>query len=181
MTNRPATRDGDDAVHRTRSRQTPGSRRAPRRSWLKTTRATSRQHPATKRQPEPKPKTRAGLPTTEKVPMTIGFSENMEFTGRSVDPEGRPAAQAEFYGMVTAQTEDALLHCTKKMIAYTDREVPLAQLGKMSQGPIPVASWRRGEPPARTAKPRPRPSSRSSFAIATPSPSAARSIPMRRC
>jgi hypothetical protein len=83
---------------------------------------------------EPKPATRAGRPTAQKVPMTIGFSDNMEFTGRSVDPEGRPAAQAEFYGIVTAQMEDALLHCTKKMIAYTDREVPLAQLGKMSKG-----------------------------------------------
>ena len=81
-----------------------------------------------------KPQTRAGRAITEKVPMTIGFSENMEFTGRSVDPEGRPAAQAEFYGIVTAQMEDALLHCARKMITYTDREVPLAQLGKMSQG-----------------------------------------------
>ena len=66
--------------------------------------------------------------------MTIGFSENMEFAGRSIDPEGRPAAQAEFYGIVTAEMEDAMLHCTRKMITYTDREVPLAQLGKMSQG-----------------------------------------------
>ena len=111
--------------------------------------------------------------------MTIGFSENMEFTGRSVDPEGRPAAQAEFYGIVTAQMEDALLHCTKKMIAYTDREVPLAQLGKMSGGAIGEQVGR-GAPPARKAKPRPRPSSRCSFVTATPSPSAARSIPIRR-
>jgi hypothetical protein len=81
-----------------------------------------------------KPKTRAGVPMSEKVPMTIGFSENMEFTGRSIDPEGNPAAQAVFHGIVTAQTEDSLLHCTEKMIAYTDREVPLTQLGKMSQG-----------------------------------------------
>ncbi len=81
----------------------------------------------------PKPATRAGRPATEKVPMTIRFSENMEFNGRSVDPEGKPAAQAEFYGIVTAQMEDALLHCTKKMIAYTDREVPLAQIGKLSK------------------------------------------------
>ena len=34
-----------------------------------------------------KPKTRAGVPLSQKVPMTIGFSEKMEFTGRSVDPE----------------------------------------------------------------------------------------------
>ena len=80
-----------------------------------------------------KPKTRAGVVMSEKAPMTIGFSENMEFTGRSIDPEGNPAAQAVFHGIVTAQMEDALLHCTEKMIAYTDREVPLTQLGKMSQ------------------------------------------------
>jgi hypothetical protein len=80
-----------------------------------------------------KPKTRAGVLTSEKVPMTIGFSENMEFTGRSVDPEGRPAARADFHGIVTAEMEDAKLHCTEKMIAFTDREVPLTKLGAMTQ------------------------------------------------
>jgi hypothetical protein len=80
-----------------------------------------------------KPKTRAGVTISEKVPMTIGFSEKMEFTGRSVDPEGRPAARADFHGIVTAQMEDALLHCTEKMITYTDREVPLTQLGAMTK------------------------------------------------
>jgi hypothetical protein len=80
-----------------------------------------------------KPKTRAGVLMSEKVPMTIGFSESMEFTGRSVDPEQRPAARADFHGIVTAQMEDALLHCTKKMIAFTDREVPLTKLGTMTQ------------------------------------------------
>jgi hypothetical protein len=80
-----------------------------------------------------KPKTRAGVPLSEKVPMTIGFSEDMQFTGRSVDPEGRPAGRADFHGIVTAQMEDALLHCTEKMIAFTDREVPLTQVGKKNQ------------------------------------------------
>ena len=80
-----------------------------------------------------KPKTRAGQLITEKVPMTIGFSDGMDFTGKTRDPEGRPAARADFYGIVTAQMEDALLHSEEKMIAYTDREVPLAQLGAMSQ------------------------------------------------
>src|SRR5271166_971931 len=41
-----------------------------------------------------KPTTRAGRPLSEKVPMTIGFSERMEFAGRSIDPEGRPAGRA---------------------------------------------------------------------------------------
>ena len=80
-----------------------------------------------------KPKTRAGLPLSQKVPMTIGFSEKMEFTGRSVDPEQRPAARADFHGIVTAEMEDAKLHCTEKMIAFTDREVPLTQANKKSQ------------------------------------------------
>ncbi len=81
-----------------------------------------------------KPSTRAGRPTTEKVPMAIGFSERMDFSGRSIDPEGKPAGRANFYGIVTAQMEDALLHCTEKMIAFTDREIPLTQLGKMTKG-----------------------------------------------
>jgi hypothetical protein len=80
-----------------------------------------------------KPKTRAGLPLSQKVPMTIGFSEKMEFAGRSVDPEQRPAARADFHGIVTAEMEDAMLHATEKMIAFTDREVPLTQVSKKSQ------------------------------------------------
>jgi hypothetical protein len=81
----------------------------------------------------PKPKTRAGRPVPAKEPMVIGFSESMEFAGRSNDPEDKPAAVAIFYGSVTAQTEDALLHGDEKMIVYTDRVVPLAQLGALSQ------------------------------------------------
>ena len=80
-----------------------------------------------------KPKTRAGKPLNNKVPMTISFSERMNFAGRSVDPEGRPAARIDFYGIVTAEMEDALLYAEEKMIAFTDREVPLAQLGEMSK------------------------------------------------
>ncbi len=87
-----------------------------------------------------KPKTRAGVPLSKKVPMTIAFSEKMEFTGRSVDPEGRPAARADFHGIVLAEMEDAMLYCTEKMITFTDREVPLTQLGKMSQKPSPSQS-----------------------------------------
>lgn len=81
-----------------------------------------------------KPKTRAGRPLPVKEPMTIGFTEGMDFTGRATDPEGRPAAEAIFGGFVTARMEDALLHGEKKMIAYTDRIVPLAQLGTLTQG-----------------------------------------------
>ncbi len=117
--------------------------------------------PTDKQSAESKPKTRAGCPLSEKVPMTIGFSEKMEFTGRTVDPEGRPAARADFYGIVTAQMEDALLHCTEKMIAFTDQEVPLAQLGQdVSESRSQDASRSDERPLARTARPNRRPSSR---------------------
>jgi hypothetical protein len=77
--------------------------------------------------------TRAGRPVNGNAPTTIAFSERMEFTGRTTDPDGHPAARADFYGIVTAQMEDALLHCEEKMIGFTDRVVPLAQLGEMSR------------------------------------------------
>ena len=140
-------------------------------------RMTSRTNPATSEDNavDAKPKTRAGVLMSEKVPMTIGFSEDMEFTGRSVDPEGRPAARADFHGIVTAQMEDALLHCTEKMIAFTDREVPLTQLGKMPQEQSQSQSGRGSNEP-RMARPNLRLSLRSSFVIAMPWESVARSI-----
>ena len=67
------------------------------------------------------------------VPSTIRFSEGMEFNGRTVDPDGNPAGRADFFGIVTAQLQDALLHCEERMIAYTDQVVPLAQLGTLSE------------------------------------------------
>ena len=85
--------------------------------------------------PDSKPKTRAGRPLGEKIQSTIQFSEGMEFNGRTVDPEGHATGRADFYGTVTAQLEDALLHCEERMIAYTDKVVPLAQIGAMSKTP----------------------------------------------
>jgi hypothetical protein len=82
---------------------------------------------------KPKPKTRAGKVQATKVPLTITWEEKMIFNGRSTDPQGRPAARAEFTKNVLAQMEDALLHCTKVMTTYTDQPIPLAELGKMSQ------------------------------------------------
>jgi len=96
--------------------------------------------------PASKPKTRAGRPVSENVPTTIAFSERMEFTGRTIDPDGNPSARADFFGIGTALMEDALLHWEQKMIAFTDRVVPLAQLGAMSKSkrkggaPGPAAS-----------------------------------------
>ena len=76
----------------------------------------------------------AGIEVSEKAPMTITFSERLDFNGRSTDPEGQPAARADFYGIVKANMEDSLLYCEQQMITFTDREVPLAQLGSMSKG-----------------------------------------------
>jgi hypothetical protein len=80
---------------------------------------------------ELKPAIRAGRPLSPKVPLTITWTRNMEFMGRTVDPEGNPAAKAIFYGIVYALVEDGLLYCEDHMITYTDKEVPLAQVGKM--------------------------------------------------
>jgi len=82
---------------------------------------------------KPKPRTRAGKVQTEKVPLVITWSEKMLFYGKSLDPENRPAAKAEFYKNVRAEMEDGLLYCTKIMTTYTDQPIPLAELGKMSQ------------------------------------------------
>ncbi len=80
-----------------------------------------------------KPKTRAGRPMSEKVLSTIYFTEGMEFNGKSVNPEGSPAGRADFFGVATALLEDALLRGEEGIIAYTDRPVPFAQLGALSQ------------------------------------------------
>jgi hypothetical protein len=98
------------------------------------------------RPPEYKPTTRAGRPLSEKVASTICFSEGMEFNGRSVDPAGHPAGRTDFLGIVTAQLEDSLLYCEERMIAYTDRIVPLAKLGALSKSD-PAGSGKAGGQP----------------------------------
>src|SRR5262249_48211238 len=59
----------------------------------------------------------------------ITWTKAMEFNGRTKDPAGHPAGRADFYGAGNAKMTDALLHWEQKMIAFTDREVPLKQLG----------------------------------------------------
>jgi hypothetical protein len=88
-----------------------------------------------------KPKTRAGRPLSEKVLSTIHFSEGMEFNGKSIDPDNKPAGRADFYGIATALLEDALLRGEEGIIAYTDRPVPFAQLGALNK-----AKSKNGEP-----------------------------------
>jgi hypothetical protein len=81
---------------------------------------------------KPKPATRAGRQLPEKVPLVITWAQKMLFHGRSVDTQGRPAAKAEFFKNARAEMEDGLLYCEDVMTTYTDRPVPLAELGKLS-------------------------------------------------
>ncbi len=83
-----------------------------------------------------KPKTRAGRPVADKQLLTIFWTQKMEFTGRTVDPTPahRPAGRADFYGFPNALTEDAQIKCNDRMIVFTDREVPLGELGGLSKG-----------------------------------------------
>ncbi len=89
---------------------------------------------------ERKPKTRAGKPLTPKSPFTITWTKNMEFFGRSRDPDGNKAGKAIFYGRVKADMEDGVLQCEDHMITYTDREVPLAKLNAMSRSASAAAA-----------------------------------------
>jgi len=98
---------------------------------------------------KPKPKTRAGKVQAEKVPLVITWSEKMLFYGKSLDPENRPAAKAEFYKNVRSEMEDGLLYCTKIMTTYTDKPIPLADLGKKSKaGSGPGAKGKTDRDPA---------------------------------
>ncbi len=85
---------------------------------------------------QPKPKTRGGRPVSDKDLLVITWTKRMEFTGRTTEPQqGRPAGRADFYGFPNAKMEDAQLKCNERMIVFTDREVPLGELGAMSKGP----------------------------------------------
>ena len=80
-----------------------------------------------------KPKTRAGKVQSDRVPLVITWQEKMLFHGRSLDPENNPSAKAEFFKEVWAFMEDGKLYARDKMTTYTDKPIPLADLGKMSQ------------------------------------------------
>ncbi|HZW29694.1 MAG TPA: hypothetical protein VFF52_03250, partial [Isosphaeraceae bacterium] len=88
---------------------------------------------ATAPPPAPRPRTRGGRPVGDKDLLTITWTQRMEFTGRTKDPLGHPAGRADFFGRVNAQMEDAQLKASEKMIAFTDKEVPLTQLGSLSR------------------------------------------------
>jgi hypothetical protein len=92
--------------------------------------------PAPSAQPAapPKPRTRAGRLVGDKDLLTITWTKSMQFNGRTKDPSGNPAGRADFFGIVDAKMTDAKLHCEEQMIVFTDREVPLNQLGDASAG-----------------------------------------------
>jgi hypothetical protein len=84
--------------------------------------------------PATRPRTRGGRPVGDKDLLTIIWTDRMEFTGRAKDPTtGLPAGKAEFYGLPNATMEDAQLKCDERMIVYTDREMPLGELGSISK------------------------------------------------
>ena len=73
----------------------------------------------------------------------------MQFDGRTKDPHNRPCGRADFLGIVHAEMTDMLLHCEQKMIVFTDREVPLAELSAARPG----AKSKDGGRAAREVKP----------------------------
>ncbi|GAC1470064.1 MAG: hypothetical protein NVSMB9_14730 [Isosphaeraceae bacterium] len=76
----------------------------------------------------PRAKDPASTPApVEKTPMTIAFARGMKFFGQSTDPQGKPAARAEFYKDVHAETEDASIACAEVMKTYFDQVVKLAR------------------------------------------------------
>ncbi len=82
-----------------------------------------------------KPRTRAGRPVKSKDLMTITWTKEMTFNGRSTaTPGGRPTGRGDFLGVVRAEMTDSLLYCEQKMVVFTDREVPLADLGTSIPG-----------------------------------------------
>ena len=88
---------------------------------------------------KPKPITRAGKVQPDRVPLVITWQEKMRFHGRSLDPENHPSAKAEFFKEVWAFMEDGKLYSRDIMTTYTDKPIPLADLGKMNQKKTAVA------------------------------------------
>jgi hypothetical protein len=130
------------AVHETRMQAERNSQR----------RSTTSPEPAP--QAKSQPITRAGRPLSEKVPLTITWTRKMEFEGRSTDADGNRAAKATFHGFVVAEIEDGKLSCTDHMITYTDKEIPLTQLGTLMK---PAGSAKEAQPASDDAQSEPRP------------------------
>jgi len=83
-------------------------------------------------------KPRDGTPK-ETTPMTIFFGDGMKFFGQSRDPTGRPAARAEFFKDVHAESDESTLDCQDVMRTYFDRTIKLVR---------PPAAPAQGQTPA---------------------------------
>ncbi|WP_165071180.1 hypothetical protein [Paludisphaera rhizosphaerae] len=82
-----------------------------------------------------KARKRGGKAQNDKVTLTVKWQRMMTFEGISQDPQKRPAAKIKFYDGVLAQMEDGLLHGEKSMTIYTDKPIPLAEVGKLTAQP----------------------------------------------
>ena len=87
--------------------------------------------------PGPAPAGRSATRTCSPSPGPSGWSS----TAAPRIPRAGPRGRADFFGIVNAEMTDARLHCEQKMIVFTDREVPLAELG--SHGRADVEGRRR--------------------------------------
>jgi RNA polymerase sigma factor (sigma-70 family) len=74
-------------------------------------------------------------PRTEPKLLKISWTENMQLIGRTTDAQGRAAGRAEFKGKVTAQVDDASIHCEQRMIVHTTGPVPLERIQVTLKGP----------------------------------------------
>ncbi len=64
--------------------------------------------------------------------LTISWSGNMRFTGKTTDPDGQRSSRAEFHGRVAAEVEGASLTCQEKMFFWTEQVVPFERIQLVS-------------------------------------------------
>jgi RNA polymerase sigma factor (sigma-70 family) len=60
--------------------------------------------------------------------LKISWTEHMQLIGRTTDAQGQASGRAEFQGKVTAQVDDASIHCEQRMIVSTTGPVPLERI-----------------------------------------------------
>ena len=61
----------------------------------------------------------------EPVLLKISWTGKMHFIGRTTDAEGRLSCSADFHGQITAQMDDAQIHCEELMRVQMTQPVPL--------------------------------------------------------
>ena len=67
--------------------------------------------------------------------MTISFARGMRFYGQSTDMRNKPAARAEFYKDVHAETDESTLECADVMRTYFDRTIKLVSAKRDPNAP----------------------------------------------